>query len=55
MIYKASGIFRDLWAVNHFVPGWSYKVKSYSGLVAALLAVAYGLQLLELLNFGYLP
>lgn len=55
MIYKASGIFRDLWTVNHFVPGWSYKVKSYSGLVAALLAVAYGLQLLELLNFGYLP
>lgn len=54
MIYKASGIYSDLWALNHFVPNWSYKVKSYSGIIAVVLVVTYALQLIELLNFGYL-
>lgn len=55
MIYKASGIYTDLWSYKHFVPEWSYKFKSYSGLIAIAFVVLYGLQLVELINLGYWP
>lgn len=55
MIFRASQIYNDLWTYSHFVPGWSFKLKSYSGSVAVGYVVLYGAHLIELVDFGYLP
>lgn len=55
LIWTTSVSYRELWAIEAFVPEWSYQFKNYGGYLALGLAGGYCLQLGGVVDLGYWP